>query len=164
LSARWARVGVLACALLATACCARLAKQPKEPGEVATPAALPDAESRTEPAESIVLAEEEDFVVRVVAGEVTCSGALIDEDKVLTAHHCLSERSKTGEMLSKDVEPSSVMVELGGDHFAWGEVGVKAIITPPCGHAAGEGDIAILGSWSVWPPARRSSTRCPPSA
>jgi hypothetical protein len=35
-------------------------------------------------------------------------------------------------------------VELGGDHFAWGEVGVKAILTPTCGHGAGEGDIAIL--------------------
>jgi hypothetical protein len=47
-------------------------------------------------------------------------------------------------MLSKDVAPDTVQVELGGDHFAWGEVGVKAIITPTCGYAAGEGDIAIL--------------------
>lgn len=111
---------------------------------MATPAALPHSDSRSDLAQSIVLAEEEDFVVRVVAGEVTCSGALIDDDKVLTAHHCMAKRSRSGEMLSKDVAPETVKVELGGDHFAWGEVGVRAIVTPTCGHAAGEGDIAIL--------------------
>ena len=144
MSAGWVRVGVASCALLAAAGCARFAKQGQKPGEVATPAALPQGDLRTETPESIVLAEDEDFVVRVVAGEVTCSGALIDDDKVLTAHHCMAKRSRTGEMLSKDVSAADVMVELGGDHFAWGEVGVRAVITPTCGYAAGEGDIAIL--------------------
>jgi hypothetical protein len=140
LSSALGRAGILGCALLAALGCARL----RGKTDVARPAAFSQGESRTEPAETIVLAEEEDFVVRVVAGEVTCSGALIDDDKVLTAHHCMSKRSRTGEMLSKDVAAETVTVELGGDHFAWGEVGVRAIITPTCGYAAGEGDIAIL--------------------
>jgi V8-like Glu-specific endopeptidase len=86
----------------------------------------------------------EDYVVRVVSGSVTCSGALLDEERVLTAHHCVVERSKKGEMLPKDLPADSIRVELGGDPFAWGEVGVRAVITPTCGHAAGDGDIAIL--------------------
>jgi V8-like Glu-specific endopeptidase len=86
----------------------------------------------------------EDYVVRVVAGSVTCSGALLDEERVLTAHHCIAERNKKGEMMAKDLPADSVRVELGGDHFAWGEVGVRAILAPTCGYAAGDGDIAIL--------------------
>ena len=136
MSARWAGVGLIGCALLTCVGCARFARQSKKPAEIATPAAMPQGDSRTETAQSIVLAEEEDFVVRVVAGEVTCSGALIDDDKVLTAHHCLAKRGRNGEMLSKDVSADKVVVELGGDHFAWGEVGVRAIITPTCGFAA----------------------------
>jgi hypothetical protein len=126
--------------LLALGGCARVGKKP---AEIATPAAFPQGDSRGD-APAIVLAEDEDFVVRVVAGDVTCTGALIDDDKVLTAHHCMAQRSRSGEMLSKDVKADTVKVELGGDHFAWGEVGVKAIITPTCGYAAGEGDIAVL--------------------
>jgi hypothetical protein len=37
-----------------------------------------------------------------------------------------------------------VRVELGGEDLPWGEAGVRAIIAPTCGHAAGDGDIAIL--------------------
>lgn len=87
---------------------------------------------------------DEDYVVRVVTGNVTCSGSLIEEDRVLTAHHCVSQRGKDGHMLDLDVSPESVRVELGGDPFAWGEVGVKAIVAPTCGYAGGEGDIAIV--------------------
>ncbi len=86
----------------------------------------------------------EDYVVRVVAGSVTCSGSLLDEERVLTAHHCLAERDENGQMLSKDLPIEAVSVELGGDPFAWGEVGVRAIVAPTCGYAAGDGDIAIL--------------------
>jgi V8-like Glu-specific endopeptidase len=86
----------------------------------------------------------EDYVVRVVSGSVTCSGALLDEERVLTAHHCVVERGKKGEMLSKDLPADAIRVELGGDPFAWGEVGVRAVVAPTCGYAAGDGDIAIL--------------------
>lgn len=87
---------------------------------------------------------DEDYVVRIVAGSVTCSGSLIAEDRVLTAHHCVSQRAKDGRTLELDVGPESVKVELGGDPFAWGEVGVKAIVAPTCGYSGGEGDIAVL--------------------
>jgi len=90
------------------------------------------------------LATDEDYVVRVVSGSVTCTGSLIEEDRVLTAHHCLSQRGRAGNMLDLDVAPEAVRVELGGDPFAWGEVGVRAVIAPTCGYAGGEGDIAVL--------------------
>jgi hypothetical protein len=83
-------------------------------------------------------------VVRVVAGRVTCTGTLIEEDQVLTAHHCVSQRNAEGEVLPHDVLPEEVRVELGGDYLPWGEVGVRALVAPSCGHAAGRGDIAIL--------------------
>ena len=91
-----------------------------------------------------VLSSKEDYVVRLVIGSVTCSGALIEDDRVLTAHHCVSARSPQGEMLAHDVNPEDVRVELGGEDLPWGEAGVRAIIAPTCGHAAGDGDIAIL--------------------
>jgi hypothetical protein len=100
---RW---GALALTVFAAAGCSRFGRQAKST-EVARPAAFAQGEARTEPAESIVLAEDEDFIVRVVAGEVTCSGALIQEDQVLTAHHCMSKRAKNGDMLAKDVTPQS---------------------------------------------------------
>ena len=91
-----------------------------------------------------IISSGDDYVVRLVIGSVTCSGALIDDDRVLTAHHCVSARSHQGEMLSHDVAPESVRVELGGEDLPWGEANVRAIIAPTCGHAAGDGDIAIL--------------------
>jgi secreted trypsin-like serine protease len=91
-----------------------------------------------------MLGSSDDFVVRLVIGSVTCSGALIDNDRVLTAHHCVSVRSAQGDTLPRDVEPEDVRVELGGEALPWGEAGVRAIIAPTCGYAAGDGDIAIL--------------------
>ena len=91
-----------------------------------------------------MLSNPDDYVVRLVIGSVTCSGALIDDDRVLTAHHCVSARSSQGEMLARDVEPEEVRVELGGEDLPWGEANVRAIVAPTCGHAAGDGDIAIL--------------------
>jgi len=92
----------------------------------------------------VALSNEDDFVVRVVAGSVTCSGALIADDRVLTAHHCVAVRGDNGAIEARDLDADSVRIELGGGHLPWGEVGVRAIVAPRCGHAAGEGDVAVL--------------------
>jgi hypothetical protein len=89
-------------------------------------------------------ASPEDAVVRVVGPQMTCSGTLIDEDLVLTAHHCVVERDARGGFTSKLVPASAVQVELGGDYLPWGNVGLRAILAPSCGEAGGKGDIAVL--------------------
>jgi V8-like Glu-specific endopeptidase len=93
---------------------------------------------------ALVLGGEEDFVVRIVAPATTCSGTLIAEDRVLTAHHCVSVRDGKGRMLPADLDPEQLTVELGSGHFPWAELRVRAIVSPGCGHAAGTGDLAIL--------------------
>jgi hypothetical protein len=90
------------------------------------------------------LATPEDAVVRVVGPKMTCSGTLVEDDLVLTAHHCIVQRGPRGEFLKTHEPPSAVRVELGGDYLAWGNVGIKAIVAPPCGEAGGAGDLAIL--------------------
>ena len=84
-----------------------------------------------------------DGVVRIV-GEVTCTGTMIAEDLVLTAHHCVSARDRNGRVVNRDLPASEVSVELGGDYLPWGEVSVRALVTPECGYRMGKGDIAIL--------------------
>jgi Trypsin len=106
------------------------------------PAALPASDQR--PELPFALARDDDYVVRVVAGSLACTGTLIEEDQVLTAHHCVSERNEFGEFIDRDLPARKVRVELGGDNMPWGEVGVRAVIAPPCGHSAGAGDIAVL--------------------
>ena len=90
------------------------------------------------------LANEDDYVVRIVVGSVTCSGALIQEDRVLTAHHCVAARDGNGHALTHDVRPEQVRVELGGDYLPWAEVGVRAVVAPSCGYVPGDGDLAVL--------------------
>lgn len=85
----------------------------------------------------------QDAIVRVV-GPVSCTGTLIADDLVLTAHHCVAQRDAQGKVQTRDQEASDLRVELGGDDLPWGEVGVKAIVTPACGYEQGAGDIAIL--------------------
>jgi secreted trypsin-like serine protease len=85
----------------------------------------------------------DEAVVRIV-GSVSCTGTLIAEDLVLTAHHCVSKRDGRGRVMREDVDAETLQVELGGDDLPFGEVGVRAIVAPECGYEQGEGDIAIL--------------------
>lgn len=130
---------------LATAAAGALGCSRNSPSKMPTPAASEDRNSSRMPEELRThFARADDYVVRVVAGSVTCSGTLIDDDLVLTAHHCVSQRDQYDDFVKEDVPTEKLSVELGGDYFAWGEVGVRDIVAPPCGHAAGHGDIAIL--------------------
>jgi hypothetical protein len=93
---------------------------------------------------SVGLASPGDAVVRVVGPRMTCSGTLVADDLVLTAHHCVVERGPRGEFLPKAIDAADIQVELGGDYLPWGNVGLRAILAPPCGEAGGMGDVAVL--------------------
>jgi V8-like Glu-specific endopeptidase len=93
---------------------------------------------------ALQVASDEDYVVRIVAPSTSCSGTLISEQLVLTAHHCVALRDGAGRVLPADLAPQRLTVELGSGHFPWAEVQVKAIIAPSCGFAAGAGDVAVL--------------------
>lgn len=93
---------------------------------------------------AVGLASPGDAVVRVVGPKMTCSGTLVADDLVLTAHHCVVERGPHGEFLPKLIDAPDVQVELGGDYLPWGNVGLRAILAPPCGEAGGTGDVAVL--------------------
>jgi V8-like Glu-specific endopeptidase len=135
----------LGLALAATASgCARLPYIGRAEVQAPRPASAPAPALPPSVDLPFVLSSRDDFVVRLVIGSVSCSGALINDDRVLTAHHCVSARSAQGETLARDVEPRDVRIELGGEALPWGEATVRAIIAPTCGHAAGDGDIAIL--------------------
>jgi V8-like Glu-specific endopeptidase len=95
-------------------------------------------------APSVDLASPSDVVVRVVGPQMTCSGALIAEDLVLTAHHCVVARGAHGEYTAQLASPAEVEVELGGDYLPWGHVGVRALLAPSCGQAGGRGDVAAI--------------------
>jgi V8-like Glu-specific endopeptidase len=90
------------------------------------------------------LAMAEDAIVRVVGPSMTCTGTVIEDDLILTAHHCLVERGPHGEFSKKLLEPSQIKIELGGDYFAWGEVSTRAVVAPPCGEGGGAGDLAVI--------------------
>jgi len=92
----------------------------------------------------ISIVKREDAIVRIVAPTMTCTGALIAEDVVLTAHHCVVERGENGAFLGTSLDASQLQIELGGEHLAWGAVRARAVVTPPCGEAGGGGDIALL--------------------
>jgi len=90
------------------------------------------------------LASGDDGIVRVVGPQTACSGALVADDLVLTAHHCVVRRGPQGEYLPILVAPSSAEIQLGGDYLPWGHVKVRAIVAPSCGYAGGAGDVAVL--------------------
>ena len=108
------------------------------------PAAQPEQSVDLTPIPPFAIAVPEDAIVRVVAPGTTCTGTLIEEDLVLTAHHCVVERGSRGDFTKKEHAPANMSIELGGDYLPWGTIGVKAIVAPPCGETGGEGDIAIL--------------------
>jgi secreted trypsin-like serine protease len=124
--------------------CARLPFLSKTPAPTPQPASAQAPVLPPSLALPFVLSSRDDYVVRLVIGSVTCSGALVEDDRVLTAHHCVSARSPQGDMLTEDVSPDDIRVELGGEDLPWGEATVRAIVAPTCGYAAGDGDIAIL--------------------
>jgi len=137
-------VTALAITALSTAGCGvGFASRSREREIVRPSASELDAEQRllTQP---FALAVPEDAIVRVVGPSATCTGTVIEDDLILTAHHCLVERGPRGEFSKKLLEPAQVKVELGGDYFAWGEVQARAIIAPPCGEGGGAGDLAVI--------------------
>ena len=110
------------------------------------PAAKLDDDSLVTPrffAPPIALAVPEDAIVRIVGPATTCSD-VIDENLVLTAHHCVVGLGSRGEFLSTALSPSDIHIELGGDYLPWGTVMVKSVVAPPCGERGGRGDVAIL--------------------
>src|SRR6185369_13899799 len=85
----------------------------------------------------------DDAIVRIT-GDVSCTGTLIADDRVLTAHHCVAARDSAGRALDHDERPDQLSIELGGDYLPWGEVSVRAVLAPDCGYNMGDGDVAIL--------------------
>ena len=143
---RWQGASLFVAALVATACSSAHVAPAK-------PAAIRQEEHRPwslSPPIGASLPDE--AVVHVVSKGVGCSGTLITNSLVLTAHHCVVERSPEGEILEKDLPANALEVELGGDYLPWGTVKVRALVTPSCGYQGGNGDIAVL----VFPQARRS--------
>jgi hypothetical protein len=111
------------------------------------PAAKLDDDSSVNPRffqPPIALAVAEDAIVRIVGPATTCSGTLVDEDLVLTAHHCVVALDEHGHFTSNSLDPATMRVELGGDYLPWGTVTVKAVVAPPCGERGGRGDVAIV--------------------
>ena len=92
----------------------------------------------------MALLEGDDVIVRVIGPQMTCSGTLVEDDLVLTAHHCVVRRGAHGEYTKESLPPKALGIELGGDYLPWGSVGVKAVVAPPCGEAGGAGDLAVL--------------------
>jgi V8-like Glu-specific endopeptidase len=103
-----------------------------------------DPEDKPLVAPPFALARPEDAVVRLVTEVASCTGTLIAPDLVLTAHHCVVQRGPRGEFLDQVVAASTLRVEFGGDYLAWGTLGAKAIVAPPCGAAGASGDLAIV--------------------
>lgn len=132
-------VTVLTALVLASCVKHQIAKGPN-----IKPASQAEEDLGLTPIPPFALAVAEDAIVRVVAPGTMCTGTLIEEDLVLTAHHCVVERGSKGEFTKTQHKPSDMQIELGGDYLPWGTIGVKEIVAPPCGEAGGEGDIAVL--------------------
>jgi hypothetical protein len=137
------RTALVALVAIATTACGLVRPRPKTPmsPSAAEEEMASDARLLAQP---FALAMPEDAIVRVVGPSMTCSGTVIEDDLILTAHHCLVERGPRGELTKRLLDPKQLRVELGGDYFAWGEVDVRWVVAPPCGHGGGGGDVAVL--------------------
>lgn len=141
--------GIRHARLLRTAACAALVALPgcainAKARVPVRPSAQEEAAEQRLLAQPYALATPEDAIVRVVGANMTCTGTLVADDLVLTAHHCLVERGARGEFTKKTIEPSQIRVELGGDYLAWSDVPARAVVAPPCGEAGGAGDVAVI--------------------
>lgn len=131
--------------VLLTLCVVAGCWKPTQRAVIAVPAASKQADGRgLKLFPPFELASPRDGIVRVVSDDATCSGTLIADDRVLTAHHCVVARDQRGHVLSHNKAPEEIQIELGGDDLPWGEVTVRAIVAPDCGYSSGDGDIAIL--------------------
>ena len=133
---------VAALAVLTTGCGPGFGRRPVKVAQRA--ASDPLAKEARLLEQPLALALPEDAIVRLVGPAMTCTGTVIEDDMILTAHHCVVQRGPRGEFEKTLLEPSSIKVELGGDYFAWGEVGVKFVVAPDVGEKGGGGDVAVL--------------------
>jgi hypothetical protein len=128
----------------AVACTTATAHVPGASGRP-TPAATQQESSRVHNLNrSVSTSIADEAVVRVVSRGVGCSGTLITNNLVLTAHHCMVERGAEGEILDQDLPAGELEVEVGGDFHPLATVPVAAAVAPPCGYRGGQGDIAVL--------------------
>jgi hypothetical protein len=123
-------------ALAAGACSSTTVPPPR-----ATPAATQGGWYRYQGSKS---APPDDAVVHVISRGVGCSGTLITNNLVLTAHHCMVERDASGEILDEDLPANELEVEVDGDNRPAAMVPVLTAVAPPCGYRGGNGDIAVL--------------------
>lgn len=142
-------LAVLGCSLLCLVGCGTLRSRlgfppPPPPAPPMAAAALTDPAGAPLRFGGLDLGRHDDYVVRIVGPGTSCSGTLVTDNLVLTAHHCVSERDAAGAPQPFDVDPSRLTVEIGSGHFPWAEVTVRQIVSPNCGHAAGHGDLAVL--------------------
>jgi len=144
LPSAFAMVSALATGALALAAVACVPRHRATRFADVRPAAGKERNGRSSFPPPFALTTPEDAIVRVVGPHTTCTGTLVSDELVLTAHHCVAERGPHGEFLKKNVRPEDFAIELGGDFLPWAEVGVYAVVTPPCGEAGGAGDLAVL--------------------
>ena len=121
--ARWNLFPTMMTAAAAVGGCAHLPfghASHEPPVQPASREAQQDIDSFLAP--SAALASAADAVVRVVGPQMTCTGTLIAEDLVLTAHHCVVERTAHGDFRSKNPPArGAVQVEAGGGLPALGQ-------------------------------------------
>jgi hypothetical protein len=76
-------------------------------------------------------AEEGDGTVRIIRlgkdMSGSCSGALVDESHVVTAAHCVVDRTTAKELVLTEVTADHLHVELGSDYLPWGRVGIQHV-------------------------------------